>query len=105
MSEREIIAKAFASWVSSLKWPRSGGPVFSAPYGVIEGLESGNRARGITFGVSRISDIHLSIYSPKYLLLRDSRFGTAKCTSIEEVKAILRENYRLPEPVGVPPAA
>lgn len=93
-SARETLARDFAIWVSDAKYADTGNRVFTAPYGVLEGLEKGNKARGVTFGKARISDIHLSIYSPRYMILRDSRYGGGKFTSIDEVKAFLRENYR-----------
>ena len=97
-SAREKLARDFAEWVAGLRRD-DGRRVFSAPYGVIEGLTktAKGKQRGVTFGVARISDIHLSIYSPKYMVLRDSRYGDSKHTEIETVKAELRDHYHFKE--------
>jgi hypothetical protein len=94
-SERELLARKFAEWVSERRWS-SGQRVFDAPYGVIQGLANGKRERGVTFGVARRADIHLSIYSPKYMILRDSRHGNQRCSDLEAVQELLREWYGFP---------
>lgn len=91
-SPRETFTRELVAWLSKARRV-SGGRVFNAPYGVLEGLEKGNKARGITFGVARVSDVHLSIYSPKFMILRDSRYGTAKYTDVAELKKDLMQNY------------
>lgn len=91
-SVRSQIANNFAEWLG--KTGR-----FTAPYGIIVGLHpmkgGKGKARSVTFGVARISDINLLIFTPSYMILRDSRFGEAKCDDIIEVMDVLRVNYKL----------
>ena len=96
MSPREQLVEEFAAWLRAQRW-NGGARVFSAPYGILTGMERGNRARCVTFGIARRADIHLSVYSPTFLVLRDSRFGQQKFTDIEQVKRELAHLYKFTE--------
>ena len=89
MSDREAVQTELAEWISYTGR-------FTAPYGVLTGLHALGKGfvRSITFGVARISDIHLEIVTPKKFILRDSRYGTHEFTTTEEVKEFLTKHYR-----------
>lgn len=91
-SVRAQIANNFAEWLSETGR-------FTAPYGIIVGLSvvkaGKGKARSVTFGVARVSDINLLIFTPSYMVLRDSRFGDVRCEDIFEVMDVLKENYKI----------
>lgn len=91
MSERKLVQQVLTDFIST-----SG--KFTAPYGIVEGLETapnGRKVRSITFGVARISDIHVRIYSPHYLAVNDSRYGWTRCESVQDTINLLKKNYSL----------
>ena len=87
MSPREQLSNELAAWITEKG--------FNAPYGVIEAVEKLPRGaiRTITFGVSRVSDCYMKIFSTTNIVLRDSRYGDAVLKSGEEVKEQLKEWY------------
>lgn len=91
ISERQQMVIDFMMWLSDTKR-------FTAPYGILDGKGVSKRGmsyRSVTFGVARVSDITLMVFSTTYMILKDSRFGDAQCKSIQEVKDQLTEWYRL----------
>lgn len=52
--------------------------VFNAPYGVLTSCESdkGDRQRWrVTFGIARVLDVIVTIYSPGFIILEDNMDG------------------------------
>lgn len=82
-------AQAIESWAR-------GNPRLTAPYGVLssEGRSSsGRRYWSVTFGVSRISDVEVRVFSPNFILIRDTRFGNVQVKSLDEALTRLRAHY------------
>lgn len=89
MSKREEMQQELVNWI------RNTGR-FTAPYGVLDSLEPMGKGfvRSITFGVARISDIHLQIWSEKKLVMSDSRYGEHEFQDVQGVMDFLNEHYR-----------
>ncbi len=85
---RELIQQHLIEWISETGR-------FTAPYGILDSKSPDGKYRSITFGIARVTDIELRIYSPKWFLLRDSRYGDHKFLSTEEVKEWLSTQYGL----------
>jgi len=85
---RELIQQHLIEWISETGR-------FTAPYGILDSKSADGKYRSITFGIARVTDIELRIYSPKWFLLRDSRHGDSKHDSLEDVKAALTDRYGL----------
>ena len=93
MSEREVFTNDLANKIRELRrW--------TAPYGIIVGLSTGltKKHRLITFGIARLLDACVRVYSSKYLILESegplARFGdSVKFTSEQELLEFLKSNY------------
>ena len=85
---RELIQQHLIEWISETGR-------FNAPYGILDSKSADGKYRSVTFGIARITDIEVRIYSPSWFLIRDSRHGDQKCSSLTEVKATLSETYGL----------
>jgi hypothetical protein len=71
-------------------WAR--GQQFTAPYGILAGKatsNSGRSYRSVTFGYARSRDFEVQIYGPKFMVLRDSRDGSTRYTSVSDLMAAL----------------
>ncbi|HVK80417.1 MAG TPA: hypothetical protein VM915_07370 [Verrucomicrobiae bacterium] len=96
MSERATVQERLIEWINAAG-------CFTAPYGVLASTRAdkgGKTFRSITFGVARVSDVWLKIYSPKFLVINDSRYGQVKCGSVDEALKVLAENYRVMQPTN-----
>ena len=67
---------------------------FTAPYGILASKATsvgGRSYRSITFGYARTRDFEVQIYSPKFMVLRDSRDGNSKYTSMSDLMDALNK--------------
>jgi len=98
VSPREALQARLATWLSERA------QTFSAPYGVLTGLQTRGsaRVRTVTFGVARWLDAELTIWSPRRLELRTSR-EDATFASEAEFYAYAIERWGAPE--TAPPCA
>src|SRR5271168_2649163 len=93
MSEREDFTNELANKIRELhRW--------TAPYGIIVGLSTGltKKHRLITFGVARLLDACIRVYSSKYLVLESegpmAQFGdSVKFSSEQELLDFIKTNY------------
>lgn len=72
---------------------------FNAPYGILETEKEGSYGTytTFTFGVAKMLDAELRVYSPKFLYYWDSRTPsiTGKYTSVDDLIFKLGETYHL----------
>ena len=63
---------------------------WTAPFGVLCGMDPNKKYRSITFGVARTLDAHIMIYSPRFIIYHDSRGRNEKFKSVEELLAYVK---------------
>lgn len=88
MSPREQTQQDLISWISETGR-------FNAPYGILESVSDDKKYRSVTFGIARITDIEVRIYSAKWLWINDVRHGATKVGSLDDLKALLTEWWHL----------
>lgn len=84
------IQEALYSWASD----RS--DIFNAPYGVLTSRESdrGDKQRlTVTFGIARGLDVIVTIYTPRYIEVEDTRNGNRLFQSFPDMMGELNRQY------------
>lgn len=82
-SNREAIQNTLVEWLSERN--------FTAPYGIIKG--SHGQYRNITFGIARWLDAEIRIYSPTWLLYRDSDNMQQKFGCVNDLLGFLGDKF------------